>query len=45
MFSPNLKDKNERYKNFDKRAKKKNKKLKIERPNRNTLYIQIKNQR
>jgi hypothetical protein len=32
-----LNDKIERNKNFDKNAKKKNKKLKVEGPNRNTL--------
>jgi hypothetical protein len=39
-----LKDKIERHKNFDKREKENNKELKVEWPNWNALYIQIKNQ-
>jgi hypothetical protein len=40
-----LKDKIEKYKNFDKKTKENNKKLKVEGPNQNILYIQIKNQK
>jgi len=39
-----LKDKIESNKNFDKRTKKKYKKFKVKGPNRNILYIQIRNQ-
>ena len=40
-----MKDKIEKYKNFDKKTKENNKKLKVEGPNQNILYIQIKNQK
>lgn len=39
-----LKDKIESNKNFDKKTKKKYKKFKVKGPNRNILYIQIRNQ-
>jgi len=41
---PDLNDKIESYKDFDKGAKEKNKKLKVEGLNQETLYIQIRNQ-
>jgi hypothetical protein len=37
-----LKDKIESHKNFDERAKKRNKKLKVEWPNQKILFTQIK---
>jgi hypothetical protein len=39
-----LKDKIKRHKFFYKKANEKNKKLKVEEPNQNILYIQIKNE-
>jgi hypothetical protein len=39
-----LKNKIESHKNFDKRAKNKNKKLKVKGPNQKILSIQIKKQ-
>jgi hypothetical protein len=43
-YKLDLKDKIESYKIFDKRTKDKNKKLKVERPNRKTLSIKVKKQ-
>jgi hypothetical protein len=43
-YKHDLKDKIESHKIFEKKARDKNKKFKVEGPNKKPLYIQIKNQ-
>jgi hypothetical protein len=43
-YKHDLKDKIKNYKIFEKKARDKNKKFKVEGPNKKLLYIQIKNQ-